>query len=56
VAEAGVNRYEEGDRTSYAPGEVDGVEKLPNLLGTAVKKRKAELFKIEKHIRRETRE
>jgi hypothetical protein len=32
----GVNRYEEDDRTSYAPEEVDGVEKLPNLLTTAV--------------------
>jgi hypothetical protein len=31
VAEAGVNRYEEGDRTSYAPEEVDGEEILPNL-------------------------
>jgi hypothetical protein len=39
VAEAGVNRYEEGDRTSYAPEEVDGVEKLPNLLTTAAYKR-----------------
>jgi hypothetical protein len=39
VAGAGVDRYEEDDRTSYAPEEVDGVEKLPNLLGTAAYKR-----------------
>ena len=53
AAGGGINRYEVDDRTSYAPEEVDGVEKLPNLLATAVQ---TELFKIEKHVRRETRE